>query len=107
MRQAGMEQYRFSLNSVRPRRARKRGDVTTALTSIAPLTAADRCDRCGAQAYVRVVLVSGGQLLFCAHHAKKHGPELRKVAADIQDETARLSQTSAAVSDEEDETLGN
>lgn len=29
------------------------------------LTAADRCDRCGAQAYVRL----DNGLLFCAHHA--------------------------------------
>lgn len=35
------------------------------------LTAADRCDRCGAQAYVRVTL-SAGELLFCAHHARQH-----------------------------------
>jgi len=38
--------------------------VTTVLTPASPLTAADRCDRCGAQAYLRVVLLSGGELLF-------------------------------------------
>jgi hypothetical protein len=31
------------------------------------LTANDRCDSCGAQAYVQVTGVSG-DLLFCAHH---------------------------------------
>ena len=36
------------------------------------LTAADRCDRCGAQAYLRVTMPSGGELLFCAHHARAH-----------------------------------
>ncbi len=54
------------------------------------LTAADRCDRCGAQAYLRVTLVGGGVLLFCAHHAKAHSDKLRQVALKIQDETDKL-----------------
>jgi hypothetical protein len=65
--------------------------VTTVLTPTSPLTAADRCDRCGAQAYLRVVLLSGGELLFCAHHGRKFEPELKKIAAEIQDETERLT----------------
>ena len=55
------------------------------------LTAADRCDRCGAQAYQRVYLRSGGELLFCAHHAAAHRDKLAEVASRIQDETSRLS----------------
>ena len=55
-----------------------------------PLSAADRCDRCGAQAYIRVSLQSGGELLFCAHHGRAHADELRKIAVDIHDETAHL-----------------
>lgn len=54
------------------------------------LTAADRCDRCGAQAYLRVTLASGGELLFCAHHARAHQDKLQQVALNIQDETNRL-----------------
>ncbi len=53
------------------------------------LTAADRCDRCGARAYVRVRLAAG-ELLFCAHHGRKHAEALAGVAATIQDETERL-----------------
>ena len=53
------------------------------------MTALDRCDACGAQAYVRVQLETG-ELLFCAHHARKHADALQKVATDIHDETARL-----------------
>lgn len=34
------------------------------------LTAEDRCDRCGAQAYVSVTGVSG-ELMFCGHHYNK------------------------------------
>ena len=34
------------------------------------LTAADRCDSCGAQAYIAAE-VNGSELLFCAHHGRK------------------------------------
>jgi hypothetical protein len=56
----------------------------------ASLTPADRCDRCGAQARVRVVLAAG-DLLFCAHHAKAHGDKLRASAVEYVDETAALT----------------
>ena len=55
-----------------------------------PLIALHRCDRCGAQAYVRVVLYTRQDLLFCGHHYRQHAPALAKVAAGIQDETQRL-----------------
>ncbi|MGH3786971.1 MAG: DUF7455 domain-containing protein [Pseudonocardiaceae bacterium] len=48
------------------------------------LTASDRCDRCSAAARVRAVLPSGGELLFCNHHARQHGSKLKELAADIQ-----------------------
>jgi hypothetical protein len=62
-----------------------------AATAPAALTATDRCDRCGARAYVRVVLPGGGELLFCAHHGRAHEPALRAHAAEIQDETHALA----------------
>ena len=55
-----------------------------------PLNALDRCDRCGAQAYVRAVLLAGGELMFCAHHGKEYAEKLKTVAARIQDESAKL-----------------
>ncbi len=58
-----------------------------------PLNAVDRCDRCGAQAYVRATLLNGGELLFCAHHAKEYSDRLKTVAANIQDETSKLVET--------------
>ncbi len=64
--------------------------MTTALAPTAPLTAADRCDRCGATAYVRVVLISGGELLFCGHHARKHMDAVKPLAAIIDDQIDRL-----------------
>lgn len=54
-----------------------------------PLTNADRCDRCGAQAFVRVVLNSG-ELLFCAHHGRKHADAFRPVAVEVHDESDKL-----------------
>lgn len=80
---------------------RKRADVSTAVATSTPLTAADRCDRCGAQAYLRVELLSGGELLFCAHHAREHGDALKEVAANMVDETSKLAQTPAAAADGE------
>ncbi|WP_441338267.1 DUF7455 domain-containing protein, partial [Microbacterium sp. zg.Y909] len=43
------------------------------------LTAADRCDSCGAQAYIAAE-VNGSELLFCAHHGRKYEEKLRAVA---------------------------
>ena len=55
------------------------------------LTAVDRCDRCGAQAYVRVLLPSRLELLFCAHHNRQYASALADIAVEIQDETMRLA----------------
>ena len=55
------------------------------------LTAVDRCDRCGARAYVRVVLPNDLELLFCAHHNRQHAAALTKIAVEIHDETERLA----------------
>ena len=73
--------------------------MTTALATSSALSAADRCDRCGAQAYLRVELQSGGELLFCAHHAREHGDKLREIAANVIDETNKLSDTRASASE--------
>lgn len=67
--------------------------MTTAVAPSSALTTADRCDRCGAQAYVLVRLLSGGELLFCAHHAKQYESGLKPLAVEIVDETNRLSTT--------------
>jgi hypothetical protein len=75
--------------------------VTTALASHPPLTAADRCDRCGAQAYIRATLPSGGELLFCAHHGHAHETKLREVSAEFQDDSAQLAATPHIAPDSE------
>jgi hypothetical protein len=63
------------------------GTMSPAPTST--LTAADRCDRCGAQARVRVVLTKG-DLIFCAHHAKAYEDKLKVTAVQWVDETGAL-----------------
>ena len=69
--------------------------MTSALASHPPLTAADRCDRCGAQAYIRATMPSGGELLFCAHHGHAHETKLREIAAQIHDDSSQLVDTPA------------
>lgn len=53
------------------------------------LTALDRCDSCGAQAYIKV-RVATGELLFCAHHGKKYEEKLSTIAESWHDESSRL-----------------
>lgn len=64
--------------------------MTTAVAPSPKFTALDRCDRCGAQAYVRVELATGGELMFCAHHAREHADKLHQVASTIHDESGTL-----------------
>jgi hypothetical protein len=73
---------------------KEEGAVTSTLT-VSPLTATDRCDRCGAQAYVRVTMSSGSELMFCAHHAREYEPRLKQLSASILDESERLAETPA------------
>jgi len=54
---------------------------------------ADRCDKCGAQAFVLVKGVSG-ELLFCGHHFSKFEENLTKFAYEIVDERDRINQKS-------------
>lgn len=58
------------------------------------LTALDRCDYCGAQAYVKATLASG-ELLFCNHHAQEFKAKLQPTALEWHDESSRLLETLA------------
>ncbi len=80
---------------------RNEADVTTAVATSSSLSAADRCDRCGAQAYLKVELQSGGELHFCAHHAREHGDKLRQIAVNVVDETDKLRETPAVAPEDE------
>ncbi|NEM90272.1 DUF7455 domain-containing protein [Galbitalea soli] len=61
----------------------------TELDSVYELTALDRCDSCGAQAYVRVTMATG-ELYFCAHHGAEFKEKLSATALEWHDESARL-----------------
>ena len=52
-------------------------------TIAAVLTAADRCDRCGARATARVTLTGGGELFFCGHHTRRYDDALRAADAEV------------------------
>lgn len=60
------------------------------------LNALDRCDRCGAQAYVSVAGISG-ELMFCSHHYNSiiNSPDgynsMMKFMISIVDERDKLS----------------
>ncbi|AZG44183.1 DUF7455 domain-containing protein [Gordonia insulae] len=63
-------------------------DTATTPPIYMPLTAADRCDRCGAAAKVRAVLPAGGELLFCRHHFNEHEAKLVELSATVVEESA-------------------
>ncbi|MBF4581723.1 hypothetical protein BIU98_03055 [Curtobacterium sp. MMLR14_010] len=56
------------------------------------LTAADRCDSCGAQAYIRATMASG-ELFFCAHHGAEFKDKLAATAIEWHDESSRLRES--------------
>lgn len=73
----------------------------------APLTAADRCTQCGAQAYALfekpdLVLATGvAALLFCAHHLRDHKDALlAKGFVLALDETVLLAPTNRQQGDD-------
>jgi len=56
------------------------------------LNNADRCDQCGAQAFVWVNMPdSKAGLLFCGHHYARNEAGLRGVAIDIVDERYKIN----------------
>lgn len=59
------------------------------------LTAADRCDRCGAQAWVRVWLHADALsvLDLCGHHYHQHEARLTASGAVVADYRANINAT--------------
>jgi hypothetical protein len=64
--------------------------MTTTAPAPHAFTALDRCDRCGAQAFMRAVLTSG-DLLFCAHHGRAYGDALAAKALVMQDASETIN----------------
>jgi ribosomal protein S27AE len=50
----------------------------------------DRCDRCGAEAFILAVK-EDSELLFCGHHGAKHSNALVLSGWTIQDERDRIN----------------
>lgn len=56
------------------------------------LTNQDRCDRCGSQAYVKVIFNSGADLMLCGHHWNTNKDYILKLENTlIQDELEKLT----------------
>jgi hypothetical protein len=57
-------------------------EQTNAILATTELNANDRCDGCGAQAYVVVATPSGSTLLMCGHHFTKAGSAVTIIRDD-------------------------
>lgn len=55
------------------------------------LNSTDRCDGCGVQAWARVRVPSGRELLLCGHHFAQHEAKLREADATWVDERHRIN----------------
>jgi hypothetical protein len=59
------------------------------------LTAADRCDACGAQAFVLAKGISG-ELMFCRHHYLKSQDQIKAWAFEILDESEKINEKASS-----------
>lgn len=71
--------------------------VTEIMRETIPLHVSDRCDLCGAQAFVRIAGIplpgeGTGDLLLCGHHFARNELALLAGGYDIQDERDRINQ---------------
>ena len=68
--------------------------VASALPSL--VRATDRCDRCGAEARVRVVITKTNlPLLFCTHHYAATAEQLAPIAEITHDDRAKVAASDA------------
>jgi hypothetical protein len=67
--------------------------MTDTLEKTRKLLIADRCDRCGSQAFVLVRMIAG-ELYFCGHHYQKNQKILDKSAFEIIDERWAINEKS-------------
>jgi hypothetical protein len=75
---------RRSTHDVERTAAQEVSAMTAIVTWGTELTILDRCDRCGVNARVRVVLPSGMDLLFCGHHGRHFEKQFFEVAAFVE-----------------------
>jgi hypothetical protein len=80
-------------------------DIPSAAPAVAPLSLTDRCDApavvggrdgrtgrgpCGAQGFLRAVLPSGHDLVFCGHHGRQHAAALAAAGAITRGESGAI-----------------
>ena len=72
-----------------------------ALATTTELTRHDRCDRCGAQAFVRATIpaADGMELLFCGHHFRTNELHLLAAGATVRDERHRINEQPSVSAD--------
>lgn len=59
------------------------------------LKIADRCDKCGAQAFV-LAKFGSGELMFCGHHFNEHELMIREQSYEIVDERDFINEKGGA-----------
>lgn len=64
--------------------------MTASATTERILRIADRCDTCGAQAFV-LAKFGSGELMFCGHHFSKYELNIRNQAYEIVDERSWIN----------------
>lgn len=73
--------------------------TSTDLVKVPPappkFNAHDRCDKCGAQAYIQARLKSGGKLLFCRHHGEEYRAALAGAGAILEEDKEALAKLGA------------
>lgn len=78
-------------------------DLTVPVEAVTELNLTDRCDRCGAQAFVRTSVMAPDidrmvDLLFCGHHFAKYETKLRELALNVEDQRERINHKASASS---------
>ena len=61
--------------------------------NVRQLTAADRCDKCGSQAFVIAVFPGGAELLFCGHHGRSFNEKLQQQAVIVKSYVDQINTT--------------
>jgi len=65
-------------------------DDMSASTTARQLLVADRCDKCGAQAFV-IAKFGAGELMFCGHHFNDYELMIREQSYEIVDEREHIN----------------
>jgi hypothetical protein len=85
-----MPRSRVTADQTATRQGAKDGMAMTTTMLTPTLTLDDRCDLCGAQAFIRAVFIAG-DLTFCGHHGRKLLLPLQRDALLVEDVTQLIN----------------